>query len=81
MKKIVAGAAGLAMAAALAACGGSTVPNEAAVNDGFANETVFNDELAIESEANVATLRNGDATAASFGNGADAVLTPTDNSL
>lgn len=78
MKKIVAGTAGLALALSLAACGGSSTPNEAAVNDAFANETVFNDEL--PADLNAATIDNG-TDAALIGNGTDNALTATDNAL
>lgn len=78
MKKIVAGAAGLAMALSLAACGGSTSANEAAANDALANETVFNDEL--PADGNLTTIDNA-ATVDALGNGADNALTATDNSL
>ncbi|MBW6531009.1 hypothetical protein ACYZX9_07155 [Sphingomonas citri] len=56
MKKIVAGATGICLALALAACGSKT-SNDTAANDTLANETVLNEEL--PTEGNFASVGNG----------------------
>ncbi|WP_277981427.1 hypothetical protein [Sphingomonas phyllosphaerae] len=56
MKKIVAGATGISLALALAACGSKT-SNDTAANDTLANETVLNEEL--PTDGNFASVGNG----------------------
>ena len=66
------GAAALALALSLSACGGSTPANEAAANEATANDIVLTDEVPADLTSN--TIDNG---ADALGNGADNALTVT----